>query len=45
MDRPIKGSATGKYNLNFVDETNDICGYYSSRDGVDKDMLDRLIVQ
>lgn len=29
MDRPIKGNPNGKYNMNFVDPTNDICAYYS----------------
>lgn len=28
-DRPIKGNSSGKYNMNFVDPTNDICAYYS----------------
>jgi len=27
-DRPIKGNSNGKYNMNFVDATNDICAYY-----------------
>ena len=27
-NRPIKGSSSGKYNMNFVDPTNDICAYY-----------------
>jgi hypothetical protein len=26
-ERPIKGSSTGKYNMNFIDPTNDIAGY------------------
>lgn len=28
-NRPIKGSATGKYNMTFVDPTNDIPAYYN----------------
>lgn len=28
-DRPIKFNPSGKYNLNFIDPTNDICSYYS----------------
>jgi hypothetical protein len=27
-NRPIKGNKSGKYNMNFVDPTNDICAYY-----------------
>ena len=27
-NRPIKGSKSGKYNMDFVDPTNDICAYY-----------------
>jgi hypothetical protein len=46
MDRPIKGNADGKYNINFIDETNDICGYYSQqREGVEHELLERLIVK
>jgi hypothetical protein len=28
MDRPIKGNATGKYDMTFIDPTNDISAYY-----------------
>jgi len=28
-DRPIKGSSTGQYNMNFIDPTNDLCAYYN----------------
>lgn len=28
-NRPIKGNSSGKYNLNFIDPTNDICAYYN----------------
>jgi hypothetical protein len=28
-DRPIKGNASGKYNMNFIDPDNDIPAYYS----------------
>jgi hypothetical protein len=28
-NRPIKSNPSGKYNLNFVDPTNDISGYYN----------------
>lgn len=45
MDRPIKGSASGKYNMDFIDETNDVCGYYSNRSGVDREHLEQLIVR
>ena len=27
-NRPIKGNSSGKYNMNFIDPTNDICAYY-----------------
>lgn len=27
-DRPIKGNASGQYNLNFIDPNNDIPAYY-----------------
>lgn len=26
-DRPLTGNSTGKYNLNFIDETNDLAAY------------------
>jgi hypothetical protein len=28
-NRPIKGNKSGKYNMDFVDPTNDICAYYN----------------
>ena len=28
-NRPLKGSSTGNYNLNFIDPTNDISAYYN----------------
>lgn len=27
--RPLKGNSSGKYNMNFIDPTNDICAYYN----------------
>lgn len=27
-DRSIKGNSSGKYNMNFIDPTNDIPSYY-----------------
>jgi hypothetical protein len=27
-ERPIKRNPTGKYNMKFIDPTNDICAYY-----------------
>jgi len=27
-NRPIKGNPTGRYDMSFVDPTNDICAYY-----------------
>ena len=27
-NRPIKGNSSGKYNMNFIDPTNDIPAYY-----------------
>lgn len=26
-DRPLTGNTTGKYNMNFIDETNDLAAY------------------
>lgn len=28
-ERPLKGNSNGKYDLNFIDPTNDICAYYN----------------
>jgi len=27
-NRPLKGNKSGKYNMEFIDPTNDICAYY-----------------
>lgn len=26
-ERPLTGNASGKYNMNFIDETNDLASY------------------
>lgn len=31
--KKISGNPSGKYNLNFIDPTNDICSYYSRERG------------
>jgi len=28
-NRTIKGNSSGKYNMNFIDPTNDISAYYN----------------
>ena len=38
-NRPIKGNASGSYNMNFIDPTNDIASFY---DGMTE--LEDLIV-
>ena len=31
-NRPIRGSSSGQYNLDFIDPTNDIPAYYDGMD-------------
>jgi hypothetical protein len=44
-NRPIKGNATGKYNMNFIDPTNDICAYYSGMTELQELVVDSMHIQ